>query len=232
MISAERARDLVALENDGHGDDQCQEYGVAPVVQRVGEPREACAPKDAPDHDCPARSGLSVVMRPQYDRPSTCRQDALTDRAAWLHSRHARRIGTIKTRLADDLRRHRRVAGILIGVVAVALAVGIATAFGFGLLRSVDSFLAQFVVVFVANSLSFYVFHRLLHTRLLWESHKVHHSAEDYNVLLPYRNHPLDHLGAVLFGAFFADRKHFNTDRPLLEMCLVVARWLGFRTDP
>lgn len=84
------------------------------------------------------------------------------------------------------------------------LAGAIEDAFGLGLLRSVDSFFLQFAAVFVANSLSFYVFHRLMHTKLLWEIHKVHHSAEDYNVLLPYRNHPIDHVGAVLFGAFFA----------------------------
>jgi sterol desaturase/sphingolipid hydroxylase (fatty acid hydroxylase superfamily) len=85
-----------------------------------------------------------------------------------------------------------------------ALADAVESAFGLGLLAPVDSFPVQFAAVVVANSLSFYVFHRLMHTKLLWEVHKVHHSAEDYNVLLPYRNHPIDHVGATLFGAFFA----------------------------
>ena len=85
-----------------------------------------------------------------------------------------------------------------------ALAHEIEHAAGLALLSDVDSLFVQFVVVAVANSLSFYLFHRLMHTKVLWEVHKVHHSAEDYNVLLPYRNHPIDHVGAILFGAFFS----------------------------
>lgn len=71
-------------------------------------------------------------------------------------------------------------------------------------LQQIENPLLQFVAVALAQSLSFYAFHRLMHTKLLWEVHKVHHSAEDYNVLLPYRNHPIDFLGATLLSALFA----------------------------
>lgn len=71
-------------------------------------------------------------------------------------------------------------------------------------LQHVENPAVQFAAVALAQSLAFYLFHRLMHTKLLWEVHKVHHSAEDYNPLLPYRNHPIDFLGATLLGALFA----------------------------
>lgn len=74
----------------------------------------------------------------------------------------------------------------------------------FRVLRQFDNPVVQFVVVALAQSLAFYVFHRLMHTKVFWEIHKVHHSAEDYNPLLPYRNHPVDFLGATLLSALFA----------------------------
>jgi sterol desaturase/sphingolipid hydroxylase (fatty acid hydroxylase superfamily) len=61
-----------------------------------------------------------------------------------------------------------------------------------GVLSSTDSFTVQFVAVYLVNSLMFYAGHRLMHTRWLWEIHKVHHAAHDMNVITPLRNHPID----------------------------------------
>jgi sterol desaturase/sphingolipid hydroxylase (fatty acid hydroxylase superfamily) len=68
---------------------------------------------------------------------------------------------------------------------------------------------AQFVVVYVVHGLVFYWGHRLMHTRWFWTIHKVHHAAEELNVVTPLRNHPIDlavmtllHIGpAALLGA-------------------------------
>ncbi|NQV85095.1 MAG: sterol desaturase family protein [Rhodospirillales bacterium] len=74
--------------------------------------------------------------------------------------------------------------------------------FGFAFVRNVDTPLVQFVVMALVFSFLNYWVHRLMHTPILWEIHKVHHSAEDYNVLLPYRNHPVDFIFATFYGAF------------------------------
>lgn len=73
---------------------------------------------------------------------------------------------------------------------------------GVGLLSSVDSFIAQFAVVYIVNSLVFYLAHRLMHTRWLWEIHKVHHAAADLNVVTPLRNHPIDFAVMTMLNAF------------------------------
>jgi sterol desaturase/sphingolipid hydroxylase (fatty acid hydroxylase superfamily) len=67
----------------------------------------------------------------------------------------------------------------------------------------------QFVAVYLIHSLVFYWGHRLMHTRWFWSIHKVHHAAEELNVVTPLRNHPIDlvvmtvlHTGpAALIGA-------------------------------
>jgi sterol desaturase/sphingolipid hydroxylase (fatty acid hydroxylase superfamily) len=79
---------------------------------------------------------------------------------------------------------------------------GIEARFNFALVGNVDNVLIQFVVLAAFFSFLNYWVHRLMHTRFLWEIHKVHHSAEDYNVLLPYRNHPVDFIFATMYGAF------------------------------
>lgn len=76
--------------------------------------------------------------------------------------------------------------------------------FGLSLLSNVDNLVVHFVAAALAADLTFWLFHRTLHTPVLWEVHKVHHAAEDYNVLLPYRNHPLDHLIASLLAVVSA----------------------------
>ncbi len=80
---------------------------------------------------------------------------------------------------------------------------------GIGLLSSVRSPVVQFGVVYLVNTLVFYLAHRLMHTTWLWEIHKVHHSAEHLNVVTTFRNHPIDlwvmtilnALPAALLGA-------------------------------
>jgi sterol desaturase/sphingolipid hydroxylase (fatty acid hydroxylase superfamily) len=71
----------------------------------------------------------------------------------------------------------------------------------FAVMRNVDSVVLHFVSMAVLISFVNYWIHRLLHSPLFWEIHKVHHSAEDVNVLLPYRNHPVDFVIATFYGA-------------------------------
>ena len=76
--------------------------------------------------------------------------------------------------------------------------------FAFAFLKYTDNILIQFVVfVFIFTFVNYWA-HRLLHSKVLWEIHKVHHSAEDYNVLLPYRNHPVDFILGTLYGVAIA----------------------------
>ena len=73
--------------------------------------------------------------------------------------------------------------------------------FAFAFLKFTDNILVQYAVLVVLMTFVNYWFHRLLHSKFLWEIHKVHHSAEDLNILLPYRNHPVDFILATLIGA-------------------------------
>ncbi len=77
----------------------------------------------------------------------------------------------------------------------------IETALDFAVVGTIDSFALQFLAMALLFSFMNYWFHRLLHTKLFWEIHKVHHSAENYNVLLPYRNHPVDFIFATFYAA-------------------------------
>lgn len=66
--------------------------------------------------------------------------------------------------------------------------------------------IAYTIALLVAADLSVYVGHRLLHRfPLLWEFHKVHHSAEVLTPITIYRVHPVEHLlmglsGAIMIG--------------------------------
>ena len=71
-----------------------------------------------------------------------------------------------------------------------------------GLLSGVDSLAAQFAVVYLVNTFVFYVAHRLMHTRWLWEIHNVHHAAADLNIVTPFRNHPVDFAIMTMLNAF------------------------------
>lgn len=61
--------------------------------------------------------------------------------------------------------------------------------------------LFQFLVVVLINTFVFYWAHRLMHTRHLFEIHKVHHSAIELNVLTPLRNHPVDFIIMILVNS-------------------------------
>ena len=62
--------------------------------------------------------------------------------------------------------------------------------------------IAYTVAVVVATDLSVYAGHRLLHRfPLLWEFHKVHHSAEVLTPVTIYRVHPVEHLIMAVSGA-------------------------------
>ena len=70
------------------------------------------------------------------------------------------------------------------------------------IMSGTDSIALHFAAMAVTYSFLNYWIHRFLHSKYLWEIHKVHHSAEDYNVLLPFRNHPVDYVIAIFYGAF------------------------------
>jgi sterol desaturase/sphingolipid hydroxylase (fatty acid hydroxylase superfamily) len=74
------------------------------------------------------------------------------------------------------------------------------TALRFNILEGQNIFL-QFLVVTLVNTFVFYWAHRLMHTRHLFEIHKVHHSAEELNVLTPLRNHPVDFIIMVVINS-------------------------------
>ena len=76
--------------------------------------------------------------------------------------------------------------------------------FDFAILKHTDSILLQYVTLVVVQSFAIYWAHRFLHSRFLWEIHQVHHSAEELNILLPYRNHPVDFIIATLYGTAIA----------------------------
>ncbi|HWA97587.1 MAG TPA: sterol desaturase family protein [Pirellulales bacterium] len=110
------------------------------------------------------------------------------------------------------------------------------------------SFIPALAVVTLVNSLLFYWNHRLMHSRWLWEIHKVHHSAEEMNLITPHRNHPIDSavtmvtyalpsavLGAsepviltyTLLNGFYQSMAHSNLDWKLDRFGLGwVERWL------
>lgn len=61
--------------------------------------------------------------------------------------------------------------------------------------------IAQAAALFVAMSFIGYWAHRLMHMPVLWEFHKVHHAAEEMNVVTSQRIHPLE---VAVNGACFA----------------------------
>lgn len=80
------------------------------------------------------------------------------------------------------------------------LATFLRQATGLALLASLP-FAVQFVVVYLVHSFVFYWAHRLMHTRWLWELHKVHHAAESLNGINAVRNHPVDRALMVVLHA-------------------------------
>ncbi|MFM9966937.1 MAG: sterol desaturase family protein [Burkholderiales bacterium] len=72
--------------------------------------------------------------------------------------------------------------------------------FGLSLLRQAHPIL-QFVALVVADSFFMYWEHRLMHTRFLWEIHKVHHAATDFNGINSFRVHPIEGVVGMPFRA-------------------------------
>jgi len=91
--------------------------------------------------------------------------------------------------------------------------------FSFAFLKHIDNILIQYVALVLLMTFVNYWAHRLLHSKFLWEIHKVHHSAEDYNVLLPYRNHPVDFILSTLYGVAIPTALGVSPETTLL--------WLG-----
>ena len=75
--------------------------------------------------------------------------------------------------------------------ISYYLGVQIREQLGWGLLTGVNTLIVLVVLLF-ANSLVFYVFHRIAHTRFLWELHKTHHSATEMNIITNFRAHQLE----------------------------------------
>ncbi|MEX0701710.1 MAG: sterol desaturase family protein [Planctomycetales bacterium] len=71
---------------------------------------------------------------------------------------------------------------------------------GVSLLSEV-SFPLSLAIVTLVNTFTFYWVHRIMHSRFLWEIHKVHHAAEEMNVITPHRNHPVDHAVVLAVNA-------------------------------
>lgn len=50
----------------------------------------------------------------------------------------------------------------------------------------------QYPIVFLVNTFLFYCVHRIMHSKIFWPIHKIHHAAQEMNLLTPHRNHPID----------------------------------------
>jgi sterol desaturase/sphingolipid hydroxylase (fatty acid hydroxylase superfamily) len=70
------------------------------------------------------------------------------------------------------------------------------------ILNHVHSYIVQFAIVYLINTFLAYWGHRFMHTRLMWEIHKVHHAAEEMNLVTSIRNHPIDQAIMTLINAF------------------------------
>jgi sterol desaturase/sphingolipid hydroxylase (fatty acid hydroxylase superfamily) len=71
-----------------------------------------------------------------------------------------------------------------------------------GVLQNVHSLILQFAAVYLVNTFIAYWGHRLMHTCWLWEIHKVHHAAEEMNLVTPFRNHPIEFVVTTVLNAF------------------------------
>jgi sterol desaturase/sphingolipid hydroxylase (fatty acid hydroxylase superfamily) len=71
-----------------------------------------------------------------------------------------------------------------------------------GILGHIHSYVIQFVIVYVINTFIGYWSHRMMHTRWMWEIHKVHHAAEEMNMVTNFRNHPIEQLIMSILNAF------------------------------
>jgi sterol desaturase/sphingolipid hydroxylase (fatty acid hydroxylase superfamily) len=73
---------------------------------------------------------------------------------------------------------------------------------GIAVLGYVHSWVLQFLIVVLINTLIGYWAHRLMHTKWMWEIHKVHHAAEEMNLVTTFRNHPVEQMMmSILYAA-------------------------------
>jgi sterol desaturase/sphingolipid hydroxylase (fatty acid hydroxylase superfamily) len=73
---------------------------------------------------------------------------------------------------------------------------------GIAVLEHVHSYVMQFLIVCLINTLIGYWAHRLMHTKWMWEIHKVHHAAEEMNLVTTFRNHPVEQMiMTILYAA-------------------------------
>lgn len=141
-----------------------------------------------------------LAVRP---RKKTTLVGYLFPRAVWLHPSALLdyRLIVLRGLLAFVL-----VVPRFLGVVAIAVAFGRSLRHTFGMTHNALSLgwvAALFTVaLFVADDLTRYLLHRLMHrVPALWELHKVHHSAE---VLTPFtlqRVHPLEGFAMAIRGS-------------------------------
>lgn len=71
--------------------------------------------------------------------------------------------------------------------------------FTFNILDNLNG-LVRIFLIFLVNTLLFYFVHRIMHTRIFWKLHEVHHSAKNLNGITAFRNHPVDNIVVVLLS--------------------------------
>lgn len=77
------------------------------------------------------------------------------------------------------------------------------TNFSLKLLTHLDP-ISGFAILVLCNTFVFYLVHRIMHTKILWTLHQVHHSAEELNIITPHRNHPIDLVIVLIFNSTVA----------------------------
>jgi hypothetical protein len=96
-----------------------------------------------------------------------------------------------------------------------------------GILQYVHSLPLQFAIVFFINTFMGYWTHRMMHTKFMWEIHKVHHAAEEMNLVTTF----------YVFGTYLPptnekltygidDGEAFNRPRYVSEIFDNVRRWV------
>lgn len=61
----------------------------------------------------------------------------------------------------------------------------------------------QFAFVFIFSDFKIYLWHYLMHRRILWEVHKFHHSATEFNIITNERVHFVESAIGTIFDAAF-----------------------------
>ncbi len=146
---------------------------------------------------------IAAVVWARHVRGRRSLSSYLFPRAVWLHASSLLDVRVIVVRGLFAL---VLFVPAFLSTIAVAVAVARALRHGLGmpvLHPSLGLIVGLFTLAaFVADDLSRYLVHRLLHrVPALWELHKVHHSAEVLTPLTLYRVHPLEGFVMALRGA-------------------------------